>query len=630
MTSLSSLTSSTNTSSASTSSVSSGIGGLVSGLDIDSLVESLSAISQAKIDSQNQKVQKLQWKQAAYRTIISAMKEFQGSYLDIISKTYLGSSSTFNTTKATSSSEAVSVSTSGSSYEGSFTINSITQLATAETIMSSSSVSAGLTGTVTAASITSGISSLSGKSISLTLDGTVRTITFDDDFISSVGTDGLTTALQNAVDDAFGVTGSDDRVITVSTDGSGYLDFTATGSTLSIGAVDKDTATIEALGFTDGQSNKLSTSTELGKLNLAADQGAVGTYKFTINGVNFEFASDTSLSKMISQINSSKAGVTISYSNITDKFTMTADNTGSGDNLVVSDTSGTLMAALGLTSVTGTVTAGKNAILYVDNQKIIRSSNNFTVNGVTVNLKETSSEAINVNMTADSSGLKDMITKFVDDYNTLIDTINTYITDKADSDYQPLTDAQKEDMTDEQIEKWEAKAKAGILNSDSTLRSIASKLQQVMYSRASSGGISLLNLGIASAGYDENGKLEINDDKLEEALSTNASEVMELFTSKDTGLAARMKDIFDGAISTSGARGSRGSLVEIAGVEDTSSATQNSLYEQIQDTNDLIDTLEDRLTAEQKRLWNKFSAMESALSSLNSQSSMLSMFSSGS
>ena len=629
MTSLSSLTSSTNSGTTSTSSVSSGIGGLVSGLDIDSLVESLSALSQEKINAQDQKLQKLQWKQDAYRTVISAMQDFQDSYLDILADNYLGSASTFNTTVATSSSDAISVSTTDSSYEGSFTINSITQLATAETMASSSSVTASLTGTVTAASITSGISSLSGKSISLALDGTVRTITFDDTFISNVGSSGLVSALQTAIDDAFGVTGSDDRVITVSTDGSGYLNFDATGSTLSINAVDEDTATIEALGFTDGQSNTLSTSAKIADLNLAADQGTVDTYKFTINGTKFEFASDTSLSRMISQINASDAGVTISYSNITDKFTMTADKTGAGDNLTVSDTSGTLMAALGLTSSTGTVTAGKNAILNVDNQKIIRSSNNITVNGVKVNLKETSADAITVNMNADSSGLKDTVTKFVEDYNTLIGAISTYITDESDSDYPPLTDAQKEDMTDEQIEKWETKAKAGILSGDTTLRSIASKLQQTMYSSAVSGGISLLNLGITSAGYDENGKLEINETKLEEALSSNASGVMELFTSEN-GLAAQLADIFDDSISTSGTRGSRGSLVEIAGVKDTSSATQNSLYDQIQDTEDLIDTLNDRLTAEQKRLWNKFSAMESALSSLNSQSSLLSSFSSGS
>ena len=625
MTTISSLTS--NSSTTSTSSVSSGVGGLVSGLDTDSLVKSLSAIAQAKIDSQDQKLQKLQWKQEAYRTVISAMSDFQKSYLNVLSSTNMGSASTFNTTKATSSSESISVSATSSSYEGSFKINSITQLATAETIESTSTVTSGLTSTVTAASIASSISSLSDKSFSLTLDGTVRTITFDSTTFSGVDTAAeLVSTLQDVIDDKFGATSSD-RVITVSADSNGNLNLAATGSTLKVGAVGSDTTTLTALGFTAGQSNKLSTSTELGELNLKTDQGSVDTFKFTINDVDFEFGNDISLSKMISQINSSKAGVTLSYSDITDKFTMTADNTGAGDNIDVSDTTGTLMAALGVTSSTGAVTDGKNAILTVDGQQITRSSNNITINGVKVGLEKTTSEAITVTMKADSTSLKDTITKFVEDYNTMIDLINTYINDDTDSDYPPLTDAQREDMTEDQITKWEAKSKAGILKGDSTLRSLASKLQQTMYGSAVKGGISLLNLGITSAGYGENGKLEIDEDKLTEALSTKASEITELFTS-DNGLATKMTSIFDDAISTSGTRGNRGSLVEIAGVEDTTSATQNSLYDQIEDINDLIDVLNDRLDDEQKRLWNKFSAMETALSNLNSQSSLLSSFTS--
>ena len=633
MTSLSSLTSST--SSSSTSSVSSGIGGLVSGLDTDALVESMTAISQEKIDTQNQKLQKLEWKQEAYRTIISAMQDFEDSYLDILSSTYLGGTSTFNTTAATSSSNAISVSTNSSSYEGSFTIDSITQLATAQTTKSASSVSAALTGSVSVSDIEADLasesSSLSGKSISLTLDGTVKTITFDDDFISSAETNGFVSALQDEIDSTFGVTGDSDRVITVSEDGDGLLNFTASGSALTIGAVSSDTATLTTLGFTAGQTSKLSVTSNLGDLSLATElDDSVSTYAFTINGVDFEFSSTNSLSKVISTVNSSDAGVTLSYSDITDKFTVTANETGAGDNIVIEDTSGNLMTALGLTEEAGAnVTAGKNAILSVDGQQVVRSSNTITVEGVTVELNSTSSDEITVTMEADSSSLKDMITQFVDDYNTLIDLLNTYVTEDADSDYPPLTDAQKDEMTDDEIEKWEEKSKAGILRGDSTLRSISSKLQQVMYSSAVSGGISLLDLGISTTGYTENGKLEIDEDALDEALSTKSTQITELFTS-DTGLAAQMGDIFDSAIKTSGARGSRGSLVELAGVEDTMSATENSLYDQIDDTEDFIETLKDRLSAEQERLWAKFSAMETALSNLNTQSSILSSFSTSS
>ncbi len=629
MTTISSLTSNTTTS---TTSVSSGIGGLVSGLDTDSLVESLSAVAQTKVDTQSQKLQKLEWKQEAYRTVISAMKEFEGDYLDVLSDTYIGSSKLFNTTAATSSSEAVSVSTKSNSYEGSFTIDSIDQLATAETLKSTSFVTSGLTGSVNLFDYYKS-GDLTGASFSLTLDGVTRTITLDEDSLSTV-TDAASfvNVLQGLVDDAFGVADENDRVITVSETPSvdfteSYLTFSASGSALEINAIDGNTTALDIIGLTDGQSNTLSTSTALGELDLATDQGSVDTYEFTVNGVDFSFDSTVSLTKMMSQINSSDAGVTISYSSITDKFTLTADDTGAGDNINVEDTSGALMSAFGLTAGTGTVTAGKNAILTIDGTKVIRSTNSLTVEGVTVKLEDTSNEAITVKMQADSSPLKDTITKFVEDYNTLIDLINTYITEDYDSDYQPLTDAQKEDMTDDQIEKWEATAKTGILKGDSTLRSLASKLQQTMYASASDGGISLMNLGITSAGYGENGKLEIDEDALERALSTQSGAIADLFTS-DTGLSQMLTDIFDDTISTSGTRGSRGSLVELAGVEDTLSATQNSLYDQMEDLKDFIEKLQDRLDDEQTRLWNKFSAMETALSNLNTQSSLLSSFTS--
>ncbi|MFA5636747.1 MAG: flagellar cap protein FliD N-terminal domain-containing protein, partial [Anaerovoracaceae bacterium] len=86
-----------------------GIGGLVSGMDIDDLVKSLTATSRQKILLQQQKVQKLEWKQTAYRSVTTALSEFQSSYLDVLSSTNFRSTSFFNTVKAASSSPEVSV-----------------------------------------------------------------------------------------------------------------------------------------------------------------------------------------------------------------------------------------------------------------------------------------------------------------------------------------------------------------------------------------------------------------------------------------------------------------------------------------------------------------------------------------
>jgi flagellar hook-associated protein 2 len=164
-----------------------GIGGLVSGMDIDELVQGLTAASRQKILKQQQTVQKLQWKQQAYRSVIKALSEFQSSYLDVLSPTNFRSASFFNTVKATSSSSAVSVITTPSATAGTITINSIRQLATSQKITGTQPASKALSGTLqsetpgtlTETGIANLASSLAGKSISLNLDGKVRVVTFD-------------------------------------------------------------------------------------------------------------------------------------------------------------------------------------------------------------------------------------------------------------------------------------------------------------------------------------------------------------------------------------------------------------------------------------------------------------------
>ena len=114
---------------------------------------------------------------------------------------------------------------------------------------------------------------------------------------------------------------------------------------------------------------------------------------------------------------------------------------------------------------------------------------------------------------------------------------------------------------------------------------------------------------------------------MKEALETKGTEIKELFTSSK-GLGNALNDVITDATKTSGAKGSRGTLVEVAGVDNTTSNTENSIYTQIKRANKNIKSLQTRLTAEESRLWSKFTAMETAINSLNSQSSILSQFTS--
>ncbi|HPZ59175.1 MAG TPA: flagellar filament capping protein FliD [Bacillota bacterium] len=619
-----------------------GIGGLVSGMDIDELVQGLTAASRQKILKQQQTVQKLQWKQQAYRSVIKALSEFQSSYLDVLSPTNFRSASFFNTVKATSSSAAVSVITTPSATAGTITINSIRQLATSQKITGTQPASKALSGTLQSetpgtlpeSEIIHLADSLAGKSISLNLDGKVKVVTFDSEFFMNVienpSAETLENAFQAAVDKAFGVIDPQDRIINVSIAGD-HLSFTADGSQLTVRAVGDDEETLELLGLKNGQSNKINTGSALGDISFARELDDVETFKFSINSVEFEFDRSASLTEIMRKINASDAGVTLSYSSITDSFTMVAKETGAGENIKIVETDGNLMEALGLTAESGaSVVYGQNALLTVNGKDIVRSTNEINIDGVTIQLHQTTeedAEPITITLENDATSLKEPIKKFVEDYNALMDLINGYVKEAVYSDYQPLSEEQKSEMTEKQIEQWEEKAKSGVLRGDRILIGISSKLQTAMMTAAESGGISLFQIGITSSGYQENGKLKIDEAKLEEALRTRGDEIRDLFATAETGLAHRVNNIIEGAIKRTGPDNERGTLIQVAGIENTVSDTRNSISQTIERTNRLIETLRRRLTDEETRLWRRFTAMETAIQQLNVQSMMLMQFS---
>ena len=619
-----------------------GIGGLVSGMDIDELVQGLTAASRQKILKQQQTVQKLQWKQQAYRSVIKALSEFQSSYLDVLSPTNFRSASFFNTVKATSSSAAVSVITTPSATAGTITINSIRQLATSQKITGTQPASKALSGTLQSetpgtlpeSEIIHLADSLAGKSISLNLDGKVKVVTFDSEFFMNVienpSAETLENAFQAAVDKAFGVIDPQDRIINVSIN-EDQLSFAADGSRLTVRAVGDDEETLELLGLKNGQSNKINTGLALGDISFARELDDVETFKFSINSVEFEFDRSVSLTEIMRKINASDAGVTLSYSSITDSFTMVAKETGAGENIKIEQTQGNLMEALGLTAESGaSVVYGQNALLTVNGKDIVRSTNEINIDGVTIQLHQTTEEdadPITITLENDATSLKEPIKKFVEDYNALMDLINGLVKEAVYGDYQPLSEEQKSEMTEKQIEQWEEKAKSGVLRGDRILIGISSKLQTAMMTAAESGGISLFQIGITSSGYQENGKLKIDEAKLEEALRTRGDEIRDLFATAETGLAHRVNNIIEGAIKRTGPDNERGTLIQVAGIENTVSDTRNSISQTIERTNRLIETLRRRLTDEETRLWRRFTAMETAIQQLNVQSMMLMQFS---
>lgn len=628
--------------------------GLSSGIDVDSIVEQLMTANKTKLNKLNQKEQLAEWKQEAYRDIISDIQDFSDTYFKTGSDSNIMSKKYFQAYGITSSNTALTAEATANASSGSHAIT-VSQLATAATKTSTNSLATDITGTIASSSID--YSTLAGTSFTLTIDDTDYTISLD-----STVTD--LASLQDAIDSVVG-----DNKVTIddTSDSSGYLTLTAADSgvqalTLSDPDSDDATSSLSILGLTSGQSNRISTSSTLA--TLATSMGITandffdddGQVELTINGVDFSFdKTETTLSEMITEINNSDAGVTMKYDELSGKLIMTADKTGAGNTLSVTETGSSFLksvfGATDITTVSGVSTttmtaAGQDAKLTVDGVSLTRSSNTVTVDGVTYTFTDEITTAATVSLTQDADTIYDNISKFVDSYNTLLESINDKLNEDYDDDYPPLTDDQKEDMSDDEIEKWETKAKTGLLSSDNTLQTFVSNLRQALMDSVS--GTKLASIGITTGTYDEQGKLYIDEDKLKEAIQSDSEGVMNLFTQqsetypttatarklstseravryKEEGLSYRIYDILQNNISTlTDSNGNKGLLLLKAGVENDSSETDNALSDEITEIQKKIDKEEDRLDDLSDRLYEQYTTLETYINQMNSQLSSLS------
>ena len=261
-------------------------------------------------------------------------------------------------------------------------------------------------------------------------------------------------------------------------------------------------------------------------------------------------------------------------------------------------------------------------------------TNNITLDGVTFKFNNVTKEDAQITGKADVTKVKENIVKFVNDYNKLMEKLNTLITEKRDKSYMPLTDAQRKEMSESEIELWEKKVKEGQLSRDSDLTRIRNAMKSTMSSLVGGTSSSLKSIGITPvADYNgtKNGTFTIDEDKLTSALENNMEDVMKLFVStgtdkdeSDKGLLQKLKSVFDTETQTN-----KGSLIKKAGIVGSSTASNNTLSKQITKYEEKISRMQTIFSSKQQALYTKYSRLETLMNNLNSQSNYLtSMFSS--
>ena len=632
----------------STSSVSSnnGFSGMISGMDTDSLVEKLLSGTQSKIDKQKGLKTQTEWKIENYRDVITQINSFSSKYFNTTygssAKNNLSSSAFFNAmTSKVISGNAVKVvsSAAGASTEDMNII--VKQLASKAKLTSSVNVSGESVlkgGKIDTEAIKSTINETGEFTFTLTLDGAQKAITLKkEDLMDADGNiteDAVISALETEVSQKFGgyikvnvaeVDGAKNISLAIDFNGEKGHELKVTGANAS------------ALGLVPGASTRISTSSKLSELGLTGD-----SFSFEINGEKFSFTAENTVADVISAVNKSDAGVKLSYSSISDSFSMEATESGAKFGINITETSGNFLSKIfgsdkfengALKS--DAVVAGQDAIVSINGNEFSRTSNNFTIDGVTLQLTDVSAakydgsgnvigyEETKITTERDTESILETIKSFVEDYNKMLEKLNGYIYEEPNyRKYAPLTDAQRDEMTESQIEKWEEKSKQGLLYGDSTIRNFLQQMRGALYTKSTTSSVALYNIGIeTSSNKDDRGKLVIDEEALKKALETNADEVEKLFVGEN-GLAEKLTNIMDRTAKVSAA--DPGELVRIAGAKESKATqTQSTLYNELKRIDDRISVLNTRYNKEKDRYWKQFNAMETIISNYSSQSAYL-------
>lgn len=366
--------------------------------------------------------------------------------------------------------------------------------------------------------------------------------------------------------------------------------------------------------------------------------------------------------QFVKQLNSLE-GVSASYDATIGRFFLQTSETGADQFIQIDGPhADQLLGELHLNMTAGTSYAGQNAIIdYNGATGIEFSSNQFQLQGLDLQLKGVNpGEKVTLTVEMDTEEVLNRMKTFVSEYNKLIEDIGTKLTEKAyHKDYPPLTDDQKKAMTDKEIELWEAKTKSGLIRNDSIIEGIQNSLRDALLqpvTLADGTTISLADFGITGKGYFEGGskgQLTIDEDKFREAMRTKGDSFGQLMFAtpndsslnvldkglsqsqltqkrQQSGIFNRVTDIMVNGmqqlIQKAGTGSQDSTLRKVSSnilLDFVKSGSKSVLGTSISDYNKRIDDLNLKLKTIEARYWSQFSAMEKAISQMQSQSATL-------
>lgn len=280
---------------------------------------------------------------------------------------------------------------------------------------------------------------------------------------------------------------------------------------------------------------------------------------------------------------------------------------------------------------TATKIDGANAKLVLNGAEFESQNNSFSINGNTYTINHVPSdpnEKISVNTATDYDGVYDVVKNILKEFNSLMKDMSTALNADSSKGYDPLTDEQKDAMSEKEVEEWEKKIKNSLLRNDDNLSGVLQALQD-----ATSGGITvngktmyLSDFGISTQNYfeaDKNERYALHiDGDADDEISAGKTDKLKAMISSDPEavtsffqqLSAKMYDNLYSKMGTS-------SLSSIYKVYN-----DKQLKSESSDWDSKITALEDKITAIEDKWYKKFSKMESRLAKMQKNQTAVSGF----
>ena len=651
--------------------------GLQSGMDTDTMVKAMTYKYSSKIDKAKGEQKKTEWKKEAWGDLNKKLYSF---YTGALSD--LKSAGTYRTKKATTSTDGkVSFGNVAKAVTGTHSL-SVHSLAKAAYLTGAKISNRTSATTTTYDAVTDGSKTLDSL---VKADGTAFDVTEvnasslkitnaagDELDISTVASgassiDDMVSQINSALsgDDRFsGLTASFENgalkftnsTATLGEDGTTYeggQTFTVTGndsakslfglsdSGLSVVAGSGENATassatgVFARETNVGAGTAVTGSTKLSDLGIATGEGGT-TFSIKVgeNTSTFTIDANTTVDDFAKKL--STYGVSANYDAGQGRFYIAANGAGTENDFELTASDDSALSALGLDAASSKKIEASDASVTYNGVTYTQSSNNFSINGMNFTaqsvtdtkdaLGNITDNPMTISVENDTQAAYDKVKNFVKEYNELLEEMNKLYNAESAKDYKMLTDDERADMSDKDIENWDNKIKSALLRRDDKLGDLLNIFQRGLNSRTTvnmkdgtTRSMGLSALGIEATDFTENGKLHILGDSDDSAVSAQTNKLMEMLE-KDpeavlktlTNAGQNMYNQFSKAMKST----SLSSALTFY--------NDKEMDDQIKNYKTDITDWQKKLTEAENKYYNQFAKMEGALSQMNSQMNYMS------